>query len=474
MITITNTRVLDFFERNPSIDPNILMLNTIDLYEFVLNSMSNTDTSSLLKHIVDNSITLNTIKDKLECNNSIMSSELSNIKTNIDKITLEISNNISNKFIDLKSQYLEELKNVLVINDFNNISKIHEKINTNNIILISGMTEVLDKNKCVQNENISLLLRSFYESLNNETRALLSTLENDNNALSSFSDTFSIKFSDLSTNVQQHIFNSESRLVNVLNELREVTSGNSISSITLHQQVSSLLDKFNNSFHKGKTSENLMFNILTKCFPSGEIVDMSSTPHSCDFSLKRIGKHDILIENKSYNRNVNPDEVNKFQDDIKMHNKCGLMLSQESGITGKLDWQIDIYNKNVMVYIHNVGYDQEKIKLGVQIIDHIFDIIKENDKDEEITISNDDVLKINMEMQKFISNRDNLLIFMRDNYNEMVIRLKNLEMPMLSNYIMKKREQDIEAESKSYKCKTCNNFICTSRKELNIHKKECK
>ena len=79
-----------------------------------------------------------------------------------------------------------------------------------------------------------------------------------------------------------------------------------------------------------------------------------------------------------------------------------------------------------------------------------------------------------MEMQKFISNRDNLLIFMRDNYNEMVIRLKNLEMPMLSNYIMKKREQDIEAESKSYKCKTCNNFICTSRKELNIHKKECK
>jgi hypothetical protein len=37
MISITNLKVLDFFERHPDIDPNVLLLNTIDLYDFVLN-----------------------------------------------------------------------------------------------------------------------------------------------------------------------------------------------------------------------------------------------------------------------------------------------------------------------------------------------------------------------------------------------------------------------------------------------------
>ena len=103
---------------------------------------------------------------------------------------------------------------------------------------------------------------------------------------------------------------------------------------------------------------------------SSEIINSSNKTGQGDLILKRPNKVPILFETKNYAINVK-----KFIRDIDNTNYNGIMLSQTSGIIGKDNFQIDIHNNNILVYIHKADYDISKIKLAVNIIDFLFDKI---------------------------------------------------------------------------------------------------
>ena len=72
-------------------------------------------------------------------------------------------------------------------------------------------------------------------------------------------------------------------------------------------------------------------------------------------------------------------EVQKFVRDVEIQKCHGLFLSQNVGICSKDNYEINILEGNlVTVYIHNVNYDQEKISVGVDIIDNISEIFEGN------------------------------------------------------------------------------------------------
>ena len=75
------------------------------------------------------------------------------------------------------------------------------------------------------------------------------------------------------------------------------------------------------------------------------------------------------------------DEVKKFIRDIEQQKCHGVFLSQNSGITSKQHFQIDMIGKNIAIYIHNVHYDSTLIKSAVDIIDNLH---------EKIILLNDD------------------------------------------------------------------------------------
>ena len=70
-------------------------------------------------------------------------------------------------------------------------------------------------------------------------------------------------------------------------------------------------------------------------------------------SIKRHQKKTILFENKYYSTNVQKYEVLKFIRDCDEQNCSGILLSQNTGICTKDNFQIDIQNNNVLIYIHN-------------------------------------------------------------------------------------------------------------------------
>lgn len=55
----------------------------------------------------------------------------------------------------------------------------------------------------------------------------------------------------------------------------------------------------------------------------------------------------------------------------------GIFISQHSGIAFKSNFQIDINNGNILIYIQNCDYDPEKIRLAIDIIDNLSTKLKD-------------------------------------------------------------------------------------------------
>ena len=83
-----------------------------------------------------------------------------------------------------------------------------------------------------------------------------------------------------------------------------------------------------------------------------------------DILFMRQGKPKILIENKDHDScNVPKHDVEKFIRDCDIQNCCGIMLAQNTGITHKKNFEIQVNNGNVLLYVTNVNFDVDKTNL---------------------------------------------------------------------------------------------------------------
>jgi hypothetical protein len=157
-----------------------------------------------------------------------------------------------------------------------------------------------------------------------------------------------------------------------------------------------------NSSIKGKISENILYNILVSLYPTGEITSVGTQKETGDIILERKGKPKILIENKNYSCNVNQEEVKKFIRDTETQNCCGLFLSQNTGISLKNNFEINLQNGNVLLYVHEANNDSEKIKIAIDLIDNfklkLDELNSEKEMDGDI-ISKENLDEINKEYQ---------------------------------------------------------------------------
>lgn len=470
-ITITDPKIVSFFDSNAdSIDPTAFLHTMIDLYEYMKRTMTSTNSDQILRHILENTSNLTRLETELKNHREIQRMQQEGIARDLSKIAGDVNSTIIGRLMEMKDMYIYDLKNILS-NEHN--EKISQQITNNNLLLLNGIRELLMEGMNRMNQ----LERAPIEQAINNLQGLIcqetsKIVLDKKDSLIGFIDVFNSRCNELSNCMQNN-------MASMIRELKD-------SSL----QVNSLLDKFNNSNQKGRLSENILVNLLTKMFPTGEVKETRSEAHSCDVRLHRLGRADILFENKSYTRNVNKDEVTKFLDDLRVHECNGIMISQESGITHKPDFHIDISESfKVAVYLHNVNYDAEKIKLAVDIVDHLGSClgkVAQDGKEDGISIAKDALRIINQEYQAFIKNREGLITYLRESNNEAILKVKNMDMPQLVHLLRVKdnssgaqrasersmRSSELAClDRKGYRCKQCNNFEAESRKELMEHKK---
>ena len=239
--------------------------------------------------------------------------------------------------------------------------------------------------------------------------------------------------------------------------------------------LSVFLDKYKNSSYKGQFGENQLETVLNQMFPSAEVLNTTGIKASCDFRINRTNHPTVLIETKNYDRNVTLDEVKKFIRDIEQQKCHGVFLSQHSGITSKQNFQIDVKGANILIYVHNVDYCPQTIKIAIDIIDSLSERLAELQEDsDEICIPKETIDEINKEYSKYIERKSAIIDLLKDFHKKINNELDEMKFPCLSKYLVSKCGTILNNENETILCNICNKFEATNNRSLSAHQKGCK
>jgi len=469
-IVIKNKRVWDFYNENKNIDIEKANLLLIDFIENMFNEMTNANSNinaQILSYISDNKNQIQFIK-----------SNLSMVNENLTKLNSDIANNIMVQFMNLKKDYIEDVRQIINNGSLSTNEKISSLMDKNNSHLIDKTTlilnDVIPKNQDVFNKQFQLSLKQFYTLITEETNKLAKTMNNDK-SLNEFINNFENKYSAMMNNIQQPLYSfftaSENRITQNIDILKENSSVALTSQTKLQEELGEFLGKYNVSSNKGKFGEENLSTILNSIYQNAEIKNTTGTKSSGDFIMKRLDKPTIMFETKNYKNNIDKEEISKFIVDIENQNTHGIFLSQYSGISFKQNYQIDIHKGRVLVYVQNCEYSIDKIRIAVDIIDNLSVKLEDlNEDDENNTISKEILNDINNEYQMYIQQKETMMTVLKDFSKKMTSQIEDIKFPELDKYLSQKYAY---VKSSCFKCDLCNNFTAGSKQSLSAHKRGC-
>jgi hypothetical protein len=477
-ITITNKKILKYFEEHASIDPENSFLLFIEILEKFGDNIFEQMSSSLNKQILEG----------LNENTRI----LTNLQENIKRMNTEITNSLFIKMVEMKKEYLEDMKNIISTNSNEKIASLLEKSNNQlidktNVLL----NDIIPKSNDANFSHLSERITHFQNLLKEETDKISQKMVTENNQtnVKQYFDTFETNFNNmLSTfqnNLQQplhmYINTSEERINKNINNITDLTKENMSTQTKLYAEMNDFLNKYKVSNYKGSFNENQLKLLLNNMFPTGEIINTTGQKSAGDFTMKRLNKPNIMFENKDYFENVYNAEIIKFIFDAENIKSHGIFLSQHSGISGKSNYQIDYHKGNILVYVHNVDYSREKIQLAVDIIDNLsikLEELKDGEgENNEMNISKDILDSINTEYQSFALKKDTLIGMTKDFSKKSIAQLEELKFPSLDNYLSNHFASATKNATKlnnQYTCEICKIYICSTKKSLSAHQRGCK
>ena len=460
-IIVKNKRLVSFYSENPSINFEAVNLLFLDLIEKLTLDMNSTMTSTI------NSQILSSVNELKQDNKSIHS--------NIKLLSSELNNSINSKFQDSKREYIEETKHII----FNNFSQNNDFISN---LLIQNTSQLVDKTTLLLNDiipksnetqyrQLESSMTVFQKSMEEDTKKLLNAVDKED-SLDKFYNVFETKSNNLLLQPLYSFINATEERIN-----KNVSSINDSNSISSHEKIftdlSDFLGKYRNSSYKGQFGENQLETVLNQLYPTGEILNTTGTPASCDFRVNRQNLPTILFETKNYDRNVTIDEVKKFIRDIDQQKCHGIFLSQHSGITSKQNYQIDIKGSNILVYVHNVDYCPNTIKIAADIIDSLSDKLSEiEDSNEIISIPQEVLDDINKEYATFIERKSKIIEYSKEFIKKLSTDVDDIKFPSLSKYLSMKCGSILNDETIT--CDICHQFKANSNKALAAHKRACK
>ena len=445
---LKNEKAIEFYQKNKHIDFN----QVNEMFVEIIQKLTST---------VQNSISVNELKMLLHNINNKMKSMDENLETQkqMNKMTYDT---ISSQ----KNYYVEQMKAVLQNNDKDN----------------SILALIRETNQNMVDKTIYSILEQFpklSDAMNRELKQILYVQQNE--IVKENQRTFceALDKQDKTNNgknieelLQDNYNQIHTKIYEIMNNYYDKISETNQAFQVVGKDFQNFLEKQKNSTLKGKESEEKLESCLVSAFSHAEIINQSGKPQSCDYLVSRNDKPDILFENKDYANNVPHEEIKKFIRDIEYQNKHGIMLSQHSGITQKQDYQIDIHSGNIMVFVHFVHYDESKIRLAVNIIDHLHNIIETSlGGTKGLEISMDELSEINKEYLAFIGQKKSLIEITKKMHKDQLKAMEDFQMPRLTALLNSKFTN---VDQLQYKCDICGVYSAKNKRALTTHKNKCR
>jgi len=468
-------KIVKFYNEHPNIDfekSNLMLVEFLDrMFNHVTDNLDSNINSQILSHLQSSKQEFYDLKSSVE----VMSNTLS-------KFSLETVQNINVQLGQIKKDYIEEVKNMITTGNITTSDKISTFIDKSNSQLLDRTTIVLNETIPKTQDTLQTRIRESIENQLKELHQQLTVQTNDVLKASSgeqqvqdFLKNFDVKYSNMLQTIQSPLFSyvsaSEERITNNINTIKEMSSNSISSQSVVQDELKLFLSKYNASSNKGKYGENNLFSVLSSLFPSSEITDTTGTKASGDFIMKRMDKPTILLENKDYSHNINKDEVAKFIRDVETQNMNGIFISQYSGISFKNNYHIDINKGNILVYIQFCEYSPDKIRIAIDIIDYLSSKVQELNLDETNNIPKEVLDDINAEYQNFLSQKETMVMTLRDFQKKMNTQIDAIKLPSLDKYLITKYAY---VQNRNFGCDICKNFTGSSKQSLSAHQRGCR
>jgi hypothetical protein len=470
VIVIDNSKICSFYNNNRNIDIVTTNLFFIDFFENLTGNANNTSANiniQLLSFMNEN-------KKQIEKLNS----NIESVSDSVAKLNTDMANHLLIQLANNKKDYIEDIKSVVLNSSLTVNEKINSMIHQNNEHLIDKtrliLNEIIPKNNEALNSQVQTTFKLLNEQIAEDTRKII-TSTNSEKMLSEFISNFENKYNATIQTIQQPLFSfftaSEDRINKNINVLKENSTDSLSSQTKLHEELTEFLGKYKGSSNKGKCGEQRLSTVLNETYCDAEIINTSGTKASGDFTMKRFDKPTIMFENKEYDFNVPKDEVQKFIRDIENLNTSGVLISQHTGIVYKRNFQIDINKSNVLVYIHSCEYSADKIKTAVDIIDYLYKQIRDIGADDDANVISAEILdSINDDFQKFLNQKESLLMIVKDFNKKISSQIEDIQFPTLEKYLSNKYAS---VKSQCLLCDMCNQFSARNKQSLAAHKRAC-
>ena len=343
------------------------------------------------------------------------------------------------------------------------------------------LNDILPKSNDQLSKQLSTSIKDMQKTIVDDTHKFLSNSSISPQSLQEFVANLDSKLSSSLLSSQALYTAAEKRLDTSIREIKassdanlgvikELSSSNQQISSSLTSSVSEMLKKMENSSSKGKISENILFAALHSLYPCAQIDSVGTTKETGDIMLCRKDKPRILVENKNWDKNVVQEEVRKFIHDVETQNCCGLFLAQNYGIANKEDFEINIHNGNVLVYVHKANNDPDKIKVAVNIIDHLKARLDQiDDKTEVDVISKERLDNINQEYIAFANQKLAMIKYVKDFQSKLVKMIDDVRLPSLEEHLNTR----YATSSSKFTCQYCESFQAKNQQSLSAHHRGC-
>lgn len=443
-LSTNNPKIIKFFNEHESLDFDETIMSFINIIEKLEDSVQNNPSNNSIQNIL---------------------SEIKSIKSEMSINHKDSSQFFSQQFSDFKKEYINDLR----LNLTSNVSDKIEPLIKEQIQILFQKTEALIPK---QNLDLQNKFQESFKIINKDTEKFIKSSITEA-SLQTFISQIDQKLTSSLFNTQQQISqnmsNQEQRLDQKITDISDKTNSQNNLSQTLNTQVGDLLKKLENSSAKGKMSENIIVNILHSLYPTAQIDHVGQTKETGDIILSRKDKPKILMENKDWGKNVVQEEVKKFIHDIETQNCCGIFLSQNYGIANKENFEINIHDGNVLIYVHEANNEPEKIKLAIDIIDHFKLKLDDFKEDTNIDSIQKDILdSINSEYQAFIANKLTLIKIIKDFNQKILKQLDDTKIPSLEEYLSTR----YASSTSKYVCEYCG-FVAKNAAAKSAHLRGC-
>ena len=446
-LTLTNKRVYDFYTANPHISFESMNLVLLDLIEQLHNDISKVSAATATAEI-------------LACVREIHNG----VSTLGDTLALKLH--------DTNKSFIETTKMVIGMASSENADKITQLLNRNTDTFIERINTSIPKMNDESNRRIQQMLGDVHHSLQNDMRTLLDSTRNKDEVHDrGILEALETKLMKQQQPLFSYISANQDQIISHISGIKETAVIGQAASDKLFSELGEFLGKYRSSSQfKGQCSENMLETVLNKLYPTADIANTTAAKASGDFIMKREDRPTIMIENKNYERNVNLDEVKKFLRDVTDLQCSGIMMSQFSGIASKPNGFIEVHDSNVLIYLHNVDYSPEKIKMAVDVIDNLtskLETIAAHEEQTGIVIRKDVLDRINEQFQFFMAQKEALLCVMRESHKKIISQLDELRLPDLSAFL---NDKYASIQNQQFVCDICN-LSFTNRRSLASHRK---